>query len=252
MRGIRHPSPESRRRASRQTPRRGGVDASAPADMLAAMNPRTVLPLSVLLAAVALNAAEAPKITAFERSQGWQLLFDGRDLSSWRGYRSDKVPANWRVADGSLTGAAGAALVTAAEFGDFELTFDWRVGEGGHGEVFVRTSEDAASPDRSGPQMQLAGHGPALGGHGLAAPERTIPPQFGVWYRSKIVAFGNRVEHWINGERVHAYSVDTPEWRKLVAASPLAGARDLGRQRAGFIALSGDRVEFRNLKVRPL
>jgi hypothetical protein len=221
--------------------------------MLAPMSPRHLLLIPVLLVtAPVIDAQDTLKITAYERAQGWQLLFDGRDLSSWRGYRGDKVPANWRAVDGSLAGAAGPALVTAAEFGDFELTFDWRVGEGGHGEVFVRVTEDAASPEQSGPQMQLAGHGPALGGNGLGAPERTITPQFDVWYRCKIVVYGNQVEHWINGERVHGYSVDTPEWNRQVAASALAGAKDLGRQRSGNIALSGDRVEFRNLKVRAL
>jgi hypothetical protein len=216
------------------------------------MSPRFFVLLSAVAFASVSSAAEKPKVTAYERAQGWRLLFDGVSVSDWRGYRANKLPANWRVADGSLAGSPGAALVTAEEFGDFELTFDWKVGEGGHGEVFFRVSEDGASPDQTGLQLQLAGHGPALGGNGLGAPERTISPQFDVWYRTKVVVFGNLVEHWINGERVHGYAIDSGEWRKAVAASGLAGARDLGQSRRGFLALSGDRVEFRNVKIRPL
>lgn len=220
--------------------------------MLPGMSLRHFLLLAVVSAACAAGAADKPKVTAFERSQGWRLLFDGRDVSDWRGYRADGFPANWQVSDESLRGVAGAALVSAEEFGDFELTFDWKVGEGGRGAVLFRVNEDAAAPEQSGPQMQLAGHGPALGGSGLSAPERVVTPQFDVWYRSKLVVFGNVVEHWINSERVLAYTIDSAEWRKAVAASAMAGARDFGRMRSGRLALSGDRVEFRNIKVRPL
>lgn len=222
------------------------------ARMLARMSPRNFLLLSTLAIGCVLHAADKPKLTAFERSQGWRLLFDGSDASDWRGYRANKLPANWRVADGSLTGGAGPALVSAEEFGDFELTFDWKVGEGGHGEIFFRVSEDAAAPDQTGPQMLLAGHGNALGGNGLNAPDRTVPPQFDVWYRSKIVVFGNLVEHWLNGERVHVYTIDSPAWREAVAASRFSSAREFGRLRSGRFALAGERVEFRHLKVRAL
>jgi hypothetical protein len=257
MRGMRDQSPQSGRPASRQNPRESaarerGFDVSGARRMLRRMSPRVFVLLAVVATGSALVAAEKPKVTAFERSQGWRLLFDGSDASDWRAYRANKLPANWQVADGSLAGGAGPALVSAEEFGDFELTFDWKVGEGGHGEVLFRVMEDAAEPAQSGLQMQLAGHGAALGGDGLSAPERAVTPQFDVWYRAKIVVFGNVVEHWINGERVHAYTIDSPDWRKAVAASALAGARDLGQARAGRLALSGEKVEFRNLKVRPL
>lgn len=227
------------------------------------MNPRNLVLWSVLALGTVVVAADKsapaeksqadkPKVTAFERSQGWRLLFDGNDVSDWRGYGANKLPANWQVVDGSLVGTNGSALVTAEEFKDFELTFDWKVGEGGHGELYFRVSEDGASPNQTGLQMQLAGHGPALGGNGLGAPERAVTPQFDVWYRSKIVVFGNVVEHWINGERVHAYTIGSTEWRKAVAGSEFSGARDLGALESGRFALAGERVEFRNIKVRAL
>ncbi|MBA4138013.1 MAG: hypothetical protein C0518_11905 [Opitutus sp.] len=257
MRGIRHPSPHSAPPASRQKSRAGAAterefDEPREARHARRMSPRNFVLLSVLAIGTVLGAAEKPKVTAFERSQGWRLLFDGRDASDWRGYRANKLPANWQVADGSLVGTTGAALVSAEEFGDFEVSFDWKVGEGGHGEFFYRVTEDAASPELSGLQMHLAGHGPALGGNGFGAPERTVTPQFDVWYRAKIVVFGNLAEHWLNGERVHVYTIDSAEWRKAVAATAFSTARDLGQARTGRLALSGERVEFRNIKVRAL
>lgn len=206
---------------------------------------------AVLLAGVAACAAERVKLNAYERSQGWRLLFDGADASDWRGYQAEKLPANWRVQDGSLHASDGAALVSAEEFADFEFTFDWRIAEGGRGEVYFRVSEDEPAPEQTGPVMLLGGH-EALAGNGFVPPDRALPLQVDVWYRGKIVVFGNQVEHWLNGERVLRYLLDTPDWRQAVAAGKFAAYRDFGRLRQGRLALSGNRVEFRNLKVRPL
>jgi len=217
------------------------------------MNLRIFAMLAALsVAAGAMGANETPKLTAYERSQGWKLLFDGRDLSDWRAFRANKLPANWQVREGSLVGAAGTGLVTTQEFGDFEFQFDWKVAPGGCGAVHYRADEDAASAEQSGPLMLLAGHEDALGGNGLTPPERQITPQFDVWYRAKIVVFGNQVEHFINGERVASFMLDSAEWRAALAGSAFAQAKDFGRLRSGRIVLVGDGVEFRNLKVREL
>lgn len=196
-------------------------------------------------------ASDRPKLTAYERAQGWRWLFDGGDTLSWRGYRAEKLPANWQVRDGALIGAAGTGVVSTEEFADFELTFDWRVAAGGRGEVQVRVSEDAATPDQIVPKMLLSGHGPWLGGNGFSEPDRKIAPQFDVWYRSKILVFGNVVEHWINGDRILSYALDSAAWRQQIAAAGLKVAPQWDSFRTGRIALVGENVEFRNIKVRP-
>lgn len=203
--------------------------------------------------AAATAGAEDAKLTAFERSQGWRLIFDGTSSGDWHGYRANAVPANWQVNNRSLVGQAGPALASAEEFGDFELTFDWKVAAGGHGEVYFHVSEDGKSPEESGPVMELAGHGAALAGNGgLNKPDRAITPQFDVWYRSKILVFGYQVEYWINGERVAGFMIDSSDWRRAVAGSRFRAFRDFGLLRSGRIVLSGDGVSFRNVKVRSL
>lgn len=208
--------------------------------------------VAALCLSVTALAAEPPKITAYERSQGWRLLFDGKDVSDWRGYRANKISANWSAAGGSLVGTAGSALVSIADYEDFEFMFDWKVAAGGNGAVYFRVSEDEAKPEETGPMMALSGHGDALGGNGISPPDRALPPQFDVWYRAKIVVYGNQVEFWINGDRVMEFMIDSPSWRKALAASRLAGYRDLGQLRKGCFALAGEGVEFRNIKVRRL
>ncbi len=214
---------------------------------------QTILGMTVLLLAGQLGAVEVVKLTAMERSQGWRLLFDGQSLSDWRGYRQNKVPANWQAAEGSLVGSGGAALATTEDFKDFEIVFDWKVAAGGRAEVFYRAGEDAASPDESAPVMQLAGEGVVMGGNGgLTAPWRETTLQPDVWYRAKIMVFGNQVEHWINGDRVLSYLLDSPDWRAAVAGSHYKAFKDYGLLDSGRIVLSGKDVVFRNIKIKAL
>src|SRR5262245_57824044 len=63
--------------------------------------PATLLALS-FQAAIATSPAPNT-LTAAEKAAGWQLLFDGRSLDGWRGYRRDTPPdAGWEVKDGTL------------------------------------------------------------------------------------------------------------------------------------------------------
>ncbi|MBI3886370.1 MAG: DUF1080 domain-containing protein [Opitutae bacterium] len=206
-----------------------------------------------LALAAAGASAEALRLTAYERAQGWRLLFDGKSLSDWRGYRASKVPANWQVADNRLTGSGGTPLIAEEDYQDFELAFDWKVAEGGVGEVYFHVNEDGKSPEDTGPVMQLAGHNGAIGGNGgLSKHWREIPFQPDTWYQAKIVVFGNLVEYWINGDKVMAYAIDDKEWRAAVAGSRFKAYRDYGLERQGRIVLAGAGVTFRAIKVRPL
>lgn len=45
---------------------------------------RPLVRAALASAALALGAAEMPKLSAYDRAQGWRLLFDGADTSEWR------------------------------------------------------------------------------------------------------------------------------------------------------------------------
>jgi hypothetical protein len=72
--------------------------------------------------------AEKPNtLTAEEKQAGWQLLFDGRTTAGWRGYRSDRMPASWKVENGSLLsrrqkGQSAGDIVTVSTYDKFELS----------------------------------------------------------------------------------------------------------------------------------
>lgn len=206
-----------------------------------------------LLLAAQTRAADVPTLTAYERSQGWRFLFDGQSLSDWRGYQMSKMPPNWQVSDTHLVGVEGKAIVTTTYFKDFEIVFDWKVVAGGSAAICFRAEDDTPSPTDAGPIMQLAGEGITMAGNGgFNEPWRQITLQPDVWYRTKLVVYGNQVEHWINGDRLLSYLIDSPDWRTAVANSPYKSLRDYGLLRQGRIILMGRGVMFHSIRIREL
>ena len=60
------------------------------------------------------------------------VLFDGRDLSEWRGKDG---AARWTVGDGAMTVAAGTGdIATRRTFGDLQLHVEWRTPSAVHGD----------------------------------------------------------------------------------------------------------------------
>lgn len=215
-------------------------------------------------------AAPGDTLPTEEREQGFRLLFDGRTLDGWRGFRREDVPGAWVVEDGTLhfTGAGGGDdrgdIITVEQFGDFELRLEWKISPGGNSGIFFRVSETTDRTYESGPEMQVlddAGHADgrdpktsAGSNYALHAPSaRTIRP-VGEWNEIRILATGGHVEHWVNGVMVVRYELGSEEWERLVADSKFAAWPDYGRHAVGHIALQdhGDPVWYRNIRVRAL
>ena len=53
--------------------------------------------------AVSAEAADN-QLTAAEKADGWELLFDGKDINkNWRGYKMEDTPTKWEVELRELT-----------------------------------------------------------------------------------------------------------------------------------------------------
>jgi cytochrome c len=208
-------------------------------------------------------------LTDAEKAQGWRLLFDGKTTAGWHNYR--KPPADslqgWAVADGCLVRVGpGGDIATDDEFANFELKLEWRVGPAGNSGIFYRVSE--APPNRyvweTGPEMQVLdnaehadGRSPltsAGSNYALYAPPKDVTRAVGLFNEARIVVMGSHVEHWLNGEKLVEYELGSPDWESLVKGSKFASMPRYGREKTGHIALQdhGDKVWFRNIKVRPL
>jgi hypothetical protein len=90
-----------------------------------------------------MTTSQPNTLTEAELRDGWRLLFDGASLDGWREYQGNAVPAAWTVVDGEIRkNVPTNDIVTRDQFGDFELTFDWKVATGGNAGLFYRATEE--------------------------------------------------------------------------------------------------------------
>ena len=232
------------------------------------MNLRTPF-LAVALALVAspLIAAEPNSLSEKQKSGGWKLLFDGKSLDGWRGYKTEEIGAGWKVQDGTLTLTAAKAgdIMTKQEFGDFELSFEWKISEGGNSGVIYRVGLGENASFRTGPEYQVLDNVKAkdnkLGNHlagslydiGPEAP-RDLPKPVGQWNTSRLVVRGWKVEHWLNGKQVVALDLASAEGKAAIAKSKFKDWPKFASLAKGHIAFQdhGDVVSYRSIRIREL
>jgi cytochrome c len=208
-------------------------------------------------------ARPANVLSDAETKAGWRLLFDGKTTRGWRGYKQKEAPSGWKVEGGALARVGdGIDLVSEEEFEDFELAYDWKISEGGNSGVLFHVSEDRGYVWETGPEMQILdndGHADgkdprtsAGSNYALHAPQWDATRPVGLWNSARILVKGSHVEHWLNGKKLLEYELWTPEWTALVQASKFRTMPGYGLNHRGHIALQdhGDRVEFRNVKIR--
>ena len=71
---------------------------------------------------------------------------------------------------------------------------------------------------------------------------------------SRIVVWGNRIEHWLNGYLIVSATVGDAEWVRRIADSKFAKIEGFGRNPLGKIMLTdhGSEVWYRNIVLTPL
>ncbi len=210
---------------------------------------RVYLPLDVddspLLSMIESGQITVPdwpaRLTAEEESEGYRLLFNGKDLDGWTRVARK---GGWGVEKGLLGfgGRAPAALRTADAHGDFVLRFEFRLAPGSACGVMLRTDAKA----RAGLELRLADDraepaSPTSTGSlsGVVAPSENAATRPDRWCRCEIECKGTRVRAHLNGREVLV--CDTAAEPKL-AGAPESGPIAL-RVRKG-------KADFRSLRIR--
>jgi hypothetical protein len=244
---------------------------TVPAASLALLCGLVVVPAH--LGAQKTAAAAAPNtLTAAEQKDGWTLLFDGKSLKGWRGYKkTDASETRWKVDDGflSLPPAEGndthgaRDIISDGTYEQFDLTWEWRIAQGGNSGVkyFIledlkdaigheyQLIDDERHPDaKIGPKRQTAAFYDVL-----AASNRPMKPA-GELNTSRVTVNGKTVEHFLNGTRVLQYELDSPALKAAIAESKFKDVARFGKPQNGHILLQdhGNQVWFRNIKIKRL
>jgi hypothetical protein len=204
-------------------------------------------------------------LTDAERSAGWRLLFDGKTTAGWRNYGKPTISDGWVVQDGALTRTgAGGDIITNDEFGNFELSIDWKIEPGGNSGIFYRASEEQDEIYWNAPEMQVLDDAKHPDGQNLLqsagaaydlypAPRGHVHPG-GAWNTARLVVNGNHVEHWLNGFKLLEFEFGSPDWNSKVAGSKFKPHLKFGKNSTGHIGLQdhGNVVAYRNIKIRTL
>ncbi|MBI3850072.1 MAG: DUF1080 domain-containing protein [Verrucomicrobia bacterium] len=226
--------------------------------------------LLVVSCALTLTAAEnladtkPNQLTAAEKAAGWKLLFDGKTTQGWRSFKRQTFPDHgWVVEDGWLKCVAhgnGGDIISADEFSDFELSWDWRLPPKANNGVkyFVTESRDHAL----GHEYQMVdGREESDPIHSTASFYAVLAPKLdkplkptGEINHSRIIVRGNHVEHWLNGAKVLEYELGSEQVMAAVAKSKFRNVEGFGTKIKGHILLTyhNDECSFRNLKIREL
>jgi hypothetical protein len=178
------------------------------------------------------------ELTAQEKAQGWQLLFDGKTLKGWHpspgaqgggraaapppaqpgalaqvgstpkpcvtaAGRSDAAPgaSHWEVVDGLLTacGEPPGYLTSDQSFKNFVLSIEFRCGELTNSGVFVRSPKEAGGYEVQIWKQQPAGYNTgAIVGTAKTSRDFMFKPD--QWNRFQITAEDDHIVVVLNGE----------------------------------------------------
>ena len=173
-------------------------------------------------------------------------LFNGRDLDGWtvRGERG------WTVRDGTLEGRTLVGLgwlMSAEEYEDFDLEFEYWLGSGSNSGVFLRAWADGEINGAEFHEIQIiddhaAKHASVKPNHrtgslhGELASQMRESPLPNRWHRMRIRLVDQALQVWVNGEIVTE--------GKVPSGKPTRG--HIGLQ------LYPDHVRFRDIRIRRL
>ncbi|MDB6125592.1 MAG: hypothetical protein JWQ71_4585 [Pedosphaera sp.] len=225
------------------------------------------IPTSLLLLSASLLLITGCSSTK-NGSGKWETLFDGKSVDHWRGYQRDAFPSKgWTVENGTLKTIPGGDivdLVTKDNYESFELQLEWRISPAGNSGVMYHVVEGFKEPWYTGPEMQVLddakhndGQNPKTSAgalYALIAPINKHLKPVGEWNQARLLVNGNHVEHWLNGNKVVQYELNSDELNQLIVNSKFKDKPRFAKEKTGHVVLQNhkDEVWYRNIKIRRL
>ena len=219
-------------------------------------------------------------LTAYEKKDGWQLLFDGKTNKGWKSAKGNNFPEQgWKIENGAMNVMAstggestnGGDIITNDQFAAFDLSFEFKLTPGANSGVkYFVTLAEASSGSAIGLEYQILDdtlHPDAkMGRNGnrtlaslydliKAEKQKRFLRSIDKWNFARIIVYpNNKVEHYLNGVKVLEYIRGSKEYRDLVAISKYVVWKNFGEAPKGHILLQdhGNAVAYRSIKIKKL
>jgi hypothetical protein len=202
-----------------------------------------------------------------EKKEGWQLLFNGKNLDGWRTFQGKEI-SGWKVFDGVLNNSGvgsdhGGDIITKVKYQNFELSIEWKLAPQSNSGIFYHVNEKIGTAIyESGPEYQLIDdkgwpdklrddqHSGA--NYGMHAPKNELVKDINEWNQTRIVVDGTHVQHYLNGVKVVDYQLWDNDWKLLKEKGKWKEYSYYGMSRKGPIGLQdhGGLAQFRNIKIK--
>lgn len=210
-------------------------------------------------------------LTAKEKAEGWQLLFDGTNFDGWHNFKRDDIRPGWQVKDGELICVDphnAGDIVTTGQYDWFELQLDYNISVAGNSGIMYHVTNMGNAIWATGPEFQLEDNvkaaDPQRCGWLYALYKPPVDPAtgktldatkpVGQWNHVRLLISPEKCVHWINGVKYFEYVLHSPDFNARVAKSKFHRMPYFAKSDIGFIGLQGDHgsVAFRNIKIRPI
>lgn len=219
-------------------------------------------------------------LSAYEKSDGYKLLFDGKTSNGWVGAHQSVFPAKgWKIENDVISvepstgdeSTNGGDIVTEAEYATFDLSFEFKLTPGANSglKYFVTLNEKNSGSaigleyqvldDERHPDAKLGRDGnrtlASLYDLITAKKQGRFLRPTGSWNNARLIVYpDNKVEHYLNGIIVLEYFRGSEAFRKLVAISKYKDWNNFGEAPKGHILLQdhGNKVDFRTIKIKTL
>ena len=223
------------------------------------------------------DGLEMNVLTDQQKTEGWQLLFDGESTKGWHKYGGKPVGSAWKVADGALYLDTtikenwqikdGGDIVSDSAFENFHLKLEWKIAKDGNSGIMFYVHEDTVKykwPWETAPEMQVldnSGHPDskiikhrAGDLYDLISCSKETAKPAGEWNLAEVKCLNGKLDLFLNGENVVSTTLWDDNWKKLVAGSKFVKMPDFGTYKKGKIGLQdhGNAVWFRNIMIKKL
>jgi hypothetical protein len=197
------------------------------------------------------------QLTAEEQADGWQLLFNGKDMSQWRSFKQPTGAI-------TLSSGGGGDLISKESYKNFELTLDWKIAEAGNSGILILADEKGKYIYSHAPEIQILDNerhpdnklDTHLSGslYDMIASPVASHKKAGQWNSTKIRLENSALTIWQNDVQTAKVTIGSAEWNSLIAKSKFASWPDFAAAKEGHIGLQdhGDKVWFKNIKIKEL